>query len=55
MVAEMVVPGDRIEVGDAVGVADDEGDRHGLAQRAAERQHAAADDADPGIGKDHAG
>ncbi len=34
-----------------VGVADDEGHRHGLAQRPAEPQHHAADDADPGIGQ----
>ena len=37
--------------GDAVRVADDEGDRHGLAQRAAEPQHDAADDADAGKGQ----
>ncbi len=33
-------------------VADDEGHRHGLAERAAERQHDAADDADARVG-DH--
>ena len=33
-------------------VTDDEGHRHGLAERAAERQHDAADHADPGVG-DH--
>ncbi len=32
-------------------VADDEGDRHGLAERAAEAEHDAADDADAGIGQ----
>ena len=32
-------------------VADHEGDRHRLAERAAETQHDAADDADPGIGQ----
>ena len=38
--------------GDAERVADDERHRHGFAERAAERQHDAADDADAGIG-DH--
>ena len=33
-------------------VADDEGHRHGLAQRAPEREHHAADDADAGVGDD---
>ena len=33
-------------------IADDEGHRHGLAERAAERQHDAADHADPGVGDD---
>ena len=33
----------------AVGVADDEGHRHGFAERAAEAQHHAADDADLGV------
>ena len=37
--------------GDAVRVADDERDRHGLAERAAEAEHDAADDADAGIGQ----
>ena len=32
-------------------VADDEGHRHGLAERAAEPEHDAADDADPGVGQ----
>ena len=36
---------------DVVRIADDEGDRHGLAERAAEPQHDAADDADPRIGQ----
>ena len=36
---------------DAVRVADHEGDRHGLAERAAERQHDAADHADAGVGQ----
>lgn len=36
-----------------VGVADDERDGHGLAQRAAEAEHDAADDADAGIGQHH--
>ena len=36
-----------------MGVADDEGHRHGLAQRAAEPQHDAADDAAPGVRQDH--
>ena len=37
---------------DLGGVADDEGDRHRLAERAAERQHHAADHADPRVGDD---
>ena len=40
--------------GDAEGIADDEGHRHGLAQRPPQRQHDAADDAHAGIGNDHA-
>ena len=39
--------------GDVVGIADDEGDRHGLAERAAEPEHDAADDADAGVGQHH--
>ena len=39
---------------DLVGVTDDEGHGHGLAQGAAEAQHDAADDADTRIGKYHA-
>src|SRR5262245_22028359 len=38
---------------DLVGVADDEGDGHGLAQGAAEAQHDAADHAHPRVGQDH--
>ena len=34
-----------------VRVADDEGHRHGLAERAAKAEHHPADDADPGIGQ----
>src|SRR3954469_6569902 len=40
--------------GDAVGVADDEGDRHRLPQRPAEAEHDAAGDRDAGIGQDDA-
>ena len=37
---------------DLVGVADDEGHGHRLAQRAAKAEHHAADDADAGVGED---
>ncbi len=53
MVAEIVVPGARIEAETRVGVADDEGHRHGFAERAAKPQHDAADDADPRVGQHH--
>ena len=42
----MVLPGANSEVAQAVGVADDEGHRHRLAERAAEAEHDAADHAD---------
>ena len=48
----MVLPGPNSEVRDAVGVADDEGHRHRLAQRAAKPEHDAADHRDPRVG-DH--
>ena len=53
IVAEIVVPGARIEAEMLVRVADHEGDRHGLAERAAEAEHHAADDADARIGQHH--
>ena len=45
MVAEIVVPGAR-RTRDLVRIADHEGDRHGLAERAAEAEHHAAEHAD---------
>ena len=39
--------------GDLVRVADHEGHRHGLAERAAEAEHDAADHADPRVGDHH--
>ena len=53
MLAEMVVPGASSEVADAVRVADHEGHRHGLAERAAQTQHDAADDAGARIRQHH--
>ena len=47
----MVVPGASSEALMLVRVADDEGDRHRLAQRAAQAQHHAADDADARVGQ----
>ena len=53
MEAEMVVPGRQQRGADAVRVADHEGDGHGLAERAAQAQHDAADHAGAGIRHDH--
>ena len=50
MVDEMVEPDAKSDVGDLVRVPDDEGDRHGLAEGAAEAEHNGADDADAGKG-----
>ena len=45
------LPGSNSDGADLVRVADDEGDGHRLAQRAAEAQHDAADHADLGVGQ----
>ena len=49
----MVEPGSKSEAGQAVGVADHEGHRHRLAERAAEAEHDRADDADAGLRQEH--
>ena len=45
----IVEPGSKSDADKAVGVSDDEGHRHRLAERATEAEHDGADDADAGL------